>query len=301
MFNLLRSDLYRTVRTPTFWVFLGVIVAMMFLVAGMLNWVASPEFSDMVNDSATAQGQPLSPEDQAELEEGLDEASAISKSLDSLTHLWAQTFLTGGFLGILGSAFIAVFLVSDFKSGFVKNLPMDRRGRRTYYLEKVAYILLIQAIFLLACALFNTIAFAAFGFTFETEEPITNVILWLGLAWLTQCAYALIVACLVWAVRSDWMGVSAALIISTGMLGSFIVQLLLLLSKGLPFLAAIPSWLLVSATQLLGGGGASLLMPDANLPFAGMLPAGYIALVGAIYAGASIAITMAVLRRRDIQ
>ncbi len=302
MFNLLKSDLYRTVRSGLFWGLTALIVAMMFLVAGIMHWISSPEFGVMVNQSILEQGTELTPDDRAELEEDIAEAATLNeRCYDTPTHLWGRTFLNGGFLGIIGSLFIAMFLMSDFRSGFVKNLILDRHGRRIYYGEKILFIGLIQAVFLLVSAAFTSLAFAAVGFTVTGAEPLGDTVLWLGLTWLTLFAYALITACLVWALRSSWVGALTALLVSSGMLGSLIVQLFQLFAKAIPFLAAVPFWMPITALQLLGADATPLLSANANLPIPALLPAGHIALVSVIYVAVCVALIFAVLRRRDIR
>lgn len=297
MLKLLKSDWYRIVRSPSFWGFLAVAVVAICLVAGLLHWISSPEFSVMVNESIMEEGQ-ITSQEKAELETDIAEATPLNdRVIDAPTHLWAQTFLTGGLLAILGTLFIAMFLVSDFRDGFIKNLVTDRRGRRIYYLEKILLIGLIQAFYLILCTLVTTGAFAAFGFTFNAES-FQGMVLWLFLTWLTMYAYAMIVACLVWATRSGWVGSLAALLISSGVIGAILVQVLQLLERGWAFLEVLPPWMLVNSTQLLGTGSASLLTADGGALWS--LPAVHIVLVAVLYLAVTSVITFAVLRRRDI-
>ena len=68
MCNLFRADLFRMVRMRSFWVCVAVSVALMLTVAGCLNWVASPEFAHMVNDSISEESlQGVSEADRAEM------------------------------------------------------------------------------------------------------------------------------------------------------------------------------------------------------------------------------------------
>ncbi len=302
MFDLLKSDLYRTIRSRLFWGLTVLIAVMMLLIAGVLHWIASPEFSVMVNQAVLEQGEELTFEERAELEADLAEAAALNEhSYDTPTQLWGQTFLNGGFVGIIGSLFIALFLVADFKSGFIKNLVLDKRGRYRYYGEKVIFVGLMQAVFLLISALFTSLAFAALGFTPTVEESLGDILLWLGLTWLTLFTYALITACLVWTVRSSWVGSLSALLISSSMVGTLVTQLIQLFAKAVPFLAAVPFWMPTAALQLLGSDATLLLTPNAGLPLPALLPAGHILLVGIIYSAVCAALIFTVLRRRDIQ
>lgn len=302
MFALLKSDLYRTVRSRLFWGLIVLTAVMMLLIAGVMHWISSPEFNAMVNQAVLEQGEDLTLEERAEAEADLAEATALNeRCYDTPTQLWGQTFLNGGFLGIISSLFIALFLVADFKSGFIKNLILDRRGRYRYYGEKIIFIGLMQAVFLLVSALFTSLDFTALGFTATTDEPLGDIVLWLGLTWLILFAYALITACLVWTVRSSWVGSLSALLISSGMVGALVTQLIQFFAKAVPFLAAVPCWIPASALQLLCSNATPLLTPNAGLPLPALLPAGHILLVGIIYSAACAGLIFTVLRRRDIQ
>lgn len=304
MLNLLKSDLYRLVRRSDFWAFVAFIVVTVGACAALLAWVTSPEFAVMVNEQAVDAG-PSGAEQaevQADLDEDLAEVAPLNdKVMDSLTATWAQTFVTGGMLGVLGSMLASLFLVSDMEHGFVKNLLMSRRGRRIYYGEKLVFVALLQAMLLAVFAVAATVAFAAAGFSYEVAEGPTEVALWLGLAWLLAVAYALIAAVVTWLTRSKWLGVVLALVVSTGVAGMVVAQLCSLLALGLPWLAGVPQWLLHECARLLGGGSSALLLAsDAALAPLGIPVAGHVLLVEALWVGAGVAVALGVCRKRDV-
>lgn len=306
MFNLLKSDLYRMVRRIDFWVYAGVAAVLMILVACMLSFFASPEFANMVTESVDRGVQSLTEEQRTELTQDLDESlkeieALRAKVMPSLTSTWSQAFLSGGLLGILGSVFIAVFLSRDFKSGFVKNLVMDRRGRWAYYGEKLVFVALVQAIFLAVCAAFSTLGFALFGFTYEVSESVADVALWLALSWLVSCAYTFLTACVVWLTQQEWLSVLWAVLISSGMIGAFLVQVALMLSRAIPVFAAAAEWTLAGSVASIGKGAAYLLTPNSELWLPGMLPVVQVLIVCGLMLVAGIAVTFAACRRRDIR
>lgn len=304
MLNLLKSDLYRLVRRSDFWAFVAFIVVTVGACAALLAWVTSPEFAVMVNEQAVDVGPSGAgqAEVQADLDEDLAEVAPLNdKVMDSLTATWAQTFVTGGMLGVLGSMLASLFLVSDMEHGFVKNLLMSRRGRRIYYGEKLVFVALLQAMLLAVFAVAATVAFAAAGFSYEVAEGPAEVVLWLGLAWLLAVAYALIAAVVTWLTRSKWLGVVLALVVSTGVAGMVVAQLCSLLALGLPWLAGVPQWLLHECARLLGGGSSALLLAsDAALAPLGIPVAGHVLLVEALWVGAGVAVALGVCRKRDV-
>ncbi len=264
----------------------------------MLSFFASPEFANMVTENVDRGVQSLTEEQRTELTQDLDESlkemeALRAKVMPSLTSTWSQAFLSGGLLGILGSVFIAVFLSRDFKSGFVKNLVMDRRGRWAYYGEKL--------VFLAVCAAFSTLGFALFGFTYEVSESVADVALWLALSWLVSCAYTFLTACVVWLTRQEWLSVLWAVLISSGMIGAFLVQVALMLSRAIPVFAAAAEWTLAGSVASIGKGAAYLLTPNSELWLPGMLPVVQVLIVCGLVLVAGIAVTFAACRRRDIR
>lgn len=306
MLNLLRSDLYRTIRSPFFWVITAILIAVAIAAAALMSWISSPEFAQMVNSAITEEDlAAMAPEERAEVMADLESATSEleplnGKVLDSLTSTWASMFLDGGLLGLMGSLFVVIFLLADFKGGFVKNLPMGRTGRIAYYAERIVFIALVQAFFLLACTAATTLSYAAFGFSYEQADSAGGIALWLLLAWLVAVAYALIVACLSWAVRSEALSTVAAVAVSTGMVGAFLTQALLYFGRVVPMLAIVPQWLPVSAISDLRHGAAGLAALDPGYALAGAPVSVHAAVVTLVVIVIMCAIILAACRRKDV-
>ncbi len=305
MFNLLKSDLYRTVRWATFWVYVAIMVAMVAAAATLLNWTASPEFAALVQENAYEQQQSALTEAerleiQADMAEDLaDNAALNSKVLPSLSHTWAQ-LLCSGLLGILGSTLAVALLYGDFAGGFIKNLLMSRRGRFVYFGEKLLFVALLQAILLAVGAVAGTACFAAFGFSYETADGPAALALWLVETWLISTAAAFIVACITWITRSGWGGALAAAFISSGLMGVMISQLGSIFSVVWPWLEKLPLFLLGGNLRLLQGGAEALTAANDALPLFGSQPWAWVMLVAGIYLMLCVALVLGVLRRRDI-
>lgn len=306
MFNLLKSDLRRIVRMRAFWVHTILVIALVAFIAGMMNYVASPEFAEYVNTSiAEKEIEGMSAEEaaefQAEAAENLDEAESINdKSLESITYTWGNTFLNGGALGILGSLLAMIFLLSDFKHGFIRNLPMDRRSRWKYYGEKMIFVAIIQAYLLALFAFVTYVAYFVLGFTYETVNTAGDIALWLLLAWLYASAMALIVACVTWLLRSEAISSMAAVFISGGILGAFLIQIIYSISAPDGFLARVPQWLLISARSDLNAGGPTILESSTYEFFSAMPVWGHEMIVCLIYILAACAFTLAICRKRAV-
>lgn len=307
MCNLFRADLFRMVRMRSFWVCVAVSVALMLTVAGCLNWVASPEFAHMVNDSISEESlQGVSEADRAEMQADVDEAlqevePLNDKVMESLTDTWASTFMDGGFLALIGSLFAGIFLIMDFKGGFIKNLPFDRRGRIRYYAEKLIFVAFIQLIFLVICAVFSTLFFGIFGFSYEIQDSASGIVLWLLLVWLVCTAYAFIVACVTWAIRSEALSTVVVVVVSSGVVGAFAKQLMYYLGTMLPVFAYVPQWMLVSTFSDLRAGAPALMDAGTEGVASMMSLAGHAALVACICIAVGAVVALVFCRKKDLR
>ncbi len=315
MLNLLKSDLYRIVRRADFWVFSALCALMMVAVAGMMAYFASPEFSMMVHENLANQAD-LTVEERVEAQAELDEARQDmaevellnGKEMHSVTTMWANTYLNGGFLGIVTAIFVALFLARDFKSGFIKNLNMSRAGRVRYYAEKLVIVALLDAFFLALCSVFSVAAFASFGFTFQVAESAGAVALWLFLAWLAMFAYSCLVACVVWLSRSEAVSIAFAVIVCSCVVGAFLVQLSLLLANAFPVFESLQYWTIVGGISMLTQGADALFAQEGAAVIAAHYPWGealiapwwQILLADALYVIIACVLAFAVCRKRNV-
>lgn len=306
MFNLLRSDLYRTLRLPMFWIYIAIVAVMCLMVAGTVSFLASEEFAQMVNDSIEqTQASDLSEAEKAgeiaEYQEDLDEVEPLNeKELPSLSYAWANFFFGSGFLGILGSCFIGIYLARDMRS-FVKNLPLDKRSRRIYFAEKLIYVALIQAFFLVLCLGVGTLGLSFAGITFETEESVGFLAMWAVLVWLILTAYAFLISCISWITRSEWISAFGSVFISSGIMGTTIIFFSELLAPAFSVLNALPYWTLAGASGALDAPESQFFQQAAAYPIPAIGPEGQIVLLAGIVILVAIVFAMTVCRRRNIK
>lgn len=307
MFNLCKADVYRMVHMKSFWVCIVVSVALMVTIAGFMNWISSPEFTAVVNESVTErQMEGMSAEEQAEMQaqasEGLTELEPLNeKVLPSLTDTWLNTFFDGGFLGVIGSIFVVIFLMRDFQGGFIKNYPLDRRGRFAYFGAKLIVVALIEALFLLICAAVTAVAFWAFGFTYESQDSFGGILGWLGLVWLVCTAYGFMMACLTLLVKSEALSAVVAVLVPSSILGSIVVTVLNYFGVSFPILNQVPQWLMVSTYGNLRGGAAGLTNVVGEGVFAALPVWSHVVILAAIYMAVMAVLVLTVCRKQDIR
>ena len=278
---------------------------MIFFVAGMMAFVASQDFEDVIVASLEATDD-MTPEEKAqELADFSDSIAAArelsEKELPSVIDTWNNVDLGGGFLGIIVSVFLGLCLVRDFRSGFAKNLPMDRRARFAYFGEKLVYALIVQVFFLALGAVVTWAAFLLCGFSYAVVNSIAEMALWLAMALLLSFAYALLTAVVAWLSRSEWVTVCWALLVSSGFVGALVIQAAQAVTRLWPWLEALPYWTLRGNVVALGESGPWLLAPNAAYPIPATTPAGQIVLVSLVVIAAAVVLGMTVCRKRDIK
>lgn len=301
MFNLLKADLYRLFRTRYFWVITALAVIALVSVALFMNWLASPEFAQTVNDNIAQKEQAaVSGLEHDGYHENEEIAPINDKAMRALTYEWGNSFFEGGMLGILGSLLAAILILSDFKKGYIKNLPMDKRGRLNYFGEKLVLIALLQAYILAVCALTSFLSFRILSFTYETVDTLGDVALWLLLAWLYATAMAYITACITWLFKSEVVSSIASLVIAGGIFGAISLQIIYSLANAIPLLGQVPQFLLVSARAELGNGAATLLDTSTYGAFLAVPAWCHIVVVCLAYSIVAAAIVFGICRKNDI-
>ena len=193
-----------------------------------------------------------------------------------------------------------VRLAQDFSMRFARNLVMDRRGRVRYYGEKLVLVGFLAAFYLAVAALAGAASFAAAGFTYAAASPLGDLALFLGLAWLLAFAYGCTTAVIVWATRSAGAGVAWALVVSSGIAGSLLGQVLLLLGRGVPWIGALEPWTLASCMQNVGNHASTLLATPAAAPLTMAPLAVQVLIVGGVAVALCAALTFGPLRKRDL-
>ena len=193
-----------------------------------------------------------------------------------------------------------VRLAQDFSMRFARNLVMDRRGRVRYYGEKLVLVGFLAAFYLAVAALAGAASFAAAGFTYAAASPLGDLALFLGLAWLLAFAYGCTTAVIVWATRSAGAGVAWALVVSSGIAGSLLGQVLLLLGRGVPWIGALEPWTLASCMQNVGNHASTLLATPAAAPLTMAPLAVQVLIVGGVAVALCAALTFGPLLKRDL-
>ena len=336
MFNLLKSDAYRLAHGKMLWVMTAIVVAMTALMVSMLYWFSTPEFlyasaqgiefavgssdevaeafEDAVDEVAEGERDPNDPDVRAVQQlfamgaSSADEVTVADfegvsrdmRTLVSPTDMLGDAAFSGGEVSLLTSLLVALFLASDFSTGFVRNLVMDRRGRMRYYGEKLVLVALVSLYFTLLASLASAVAFAVGGFTYAVGNSLGEIVGYLALGWAIAFAFGCMAAVVTWLARSGGAGIAFAIVVGSGMAGAIVGQVLLLLGQSFSWVASIQPWLLAAGQNAMGGGMTALMngaLPDAPTN----VPAAVRIVVAAVFwVALSAGISFGFQRKRDV-
>ena len=209
MFNLLRMDLRRLVRTRSFYIVLAVTAEFLLLMILMVAAVSDPEKMDAL----TSSGVVVVGGDSQDLEE----------ELLGMTQLdFVHNCLGSGLLLMVTCIGMALFTNSDFSSGYVKNICFARPRRRDYVLSKVLVGGAYSGMLVIAGVLISLVCPILFGLRLETS-PITLILQYAFWMWLPNWAFGLMGLALVLLTRSSTLGIILA-VVSGGGLTAVLVQ-----------------------------------------------------------------------------
>lgn len=211
MINLLRMDLYRLWRSKYIYVGLGLLFASTILVYLMI-WL-----------SATPGGQAVAVDIGMYTSDDLLYVSQMFAGEDIMT-VFRQTALNGGLYSTMVGIIIALFVITDFTSGYMKNIVSLHRGRIDYICSKIITAGVLNLLYLIVSFGFNLLI----GLRFRSVLPCPDakdMIFYLVWAWaLTTALCALIIlACVL--TRNIAAGVLAAVLFGGGVIVLLLARL----------------------------------------------------------------------------
>lgn len=252
MMALLKSDLYRTLRSRWPWAVLALVVLVTLGSAILTIW------------------WPLEP----------------GVVYDGLTGRAGALRLAGRGSSIVLVSTIAPFVAAhlscaDSDAGYDRTLLSSLRGRAAYFAEKYLLTVLLSGAILLAYLAFSGLGILVTVRAVTNVEPFWQIVAWAGEGWLAACAYALLVLLAGQLTRSRAIAFVVAFLLLSGAVEQGFFTFLLLVSNvfGLgwgPALEAVLAWAPYVTTAAVGNGAADMLTVDAT----GLAPAARALIVG---------------------
>lgn len=294
MVNILRMDLYRLLHGKSLWVFLAIILGMVVLCTGIMTYVTSPDFLESMKAAnsgaatagitlgmSTPGGDMMDASDYAEVSAAM---AMLSGGMSQIAFIGSM-FLNGGGLVAIFTIFIAIFLASEFESGYSKNVFTMQPNRLVFLGARVIEIVALAAMFSVFTIVASLICMTVLGFN-VTVTPLPDLLLWSALVTLVMSGFGMLTALFVWLTRKMAVGIVAGILLATGLVTTIIQGILLLF----PTFKHLADFTLASCSVSLGQG----------LNVAGGLSAVHIAGVAVVFIIASAALSALALQKKDI-
>lgn len=202
MFNLLKTDIRRLLKSRSFYILLAVAAILILMVSAMAAYITDPE----TLDEMSAQGADVDEHDQRIAEE--------IRKMDQLDL--AHETLGGGFLLVVTGIGMTLFANGDFSSGFVKNICCVQPRRVDYVLAKALTAGVYSGIItVLGAALILSSPY----FYGLRPQPcaVPDILGYVVLLWLPHWAFALMALALVLLTRSTTLGIILSLVAGSGL------------------------------------------------------------------------------------
>lgn len=292
MANILRMDLYRVIRSKSFWILLGTIVALTLISIGSITYALSPEFARTMENAGSAAagsgfhfgvtspgGDELS---MAELNQSIASMQQMFSGL-SLMALVGNIFLNGGALALVFVIFVSIFFAAEFENGFSKNVFTALPNRAIYLCARAVEIVLFAALFVLVTVLSVYLCAVLFGIEI-VAAPLGDMALWFALVVLVVSGMGMLTALLVWLTRKMAAGIAVGFVVSSGFVVSIVQGELSLF----PQVADLGNFTLYACLRSLGSG------------IDGELGLVHVAVVGLVFLVGYGALSLLVLKKKDI-
>lgn len=214
MLSMIASMLYRLVKTRMTWVFLGFYTLTIIVGSAALKAVG-----------ADAALQAKMAETSSEVTLGLSVMTSAAGA--DILQACGLLFVRGSVISMFAAAFCASFVVSDLRTGFIKNLMQVRGGRLVYAVSAAVVTACVCAAYVVTGVAISLISLTAAGFSMAPLD-VRQFIPWCAEVAATSYAYALIAVLVALLTRS-----AVASVLSGLMLGGAAVENLLYTALGL--------------------------------------------------------------------
>lgn len=285
-------DLYRMIRSKSLWICLGCIVFFIALAAGLLAYATSPAFLETMTASGNAHigisagtNFGISTSDSAFTAGNIAEAQAMLTSTSQITFIGTM-MIKGGALAMVFIIFVAIFLGSEFETGFSKNVFASHPNRLAFLGARLVEIVALAAVFTAVTIVSSLVSMAVTGFELA-PAPVGDMVLWAALVTLVISAFAMITALVIWVTRKMSAGIVVGVLLVSGMVSALIKAVLSLF----PSVSHVGDFMLGSCMESLGTFGL-------NDP--GALSVPHVAGVGLAFLVACTVLSAVALKKKDI-
>ena len=202
MFNLLKTDIRRLLKSRSFYIVLGITALLLIMVTVMARSLSDPETLAAMEEQG------------AEVDESDRMMSEYIQNMSQL-DLMHET-LGSGFLLVMTGIGMTLFVNGDFSSGFIKNICCVKPRRRDYVLSKVALAGIYSGIITVLSALLMLL-FPVLIHMYPASDSLLEILRYALWMWLPHWAFALMALALVLLTRSSTLGIILSLVAGSGL------------------------------------------------------------------------------------
>lgn len=218
MFNLLRMDFYRIIRSRSLYVCTGIFILTTISVYGLLWLMAVPKGQETaLRIGMLAIGE-------------LKTASNILNDTDTLI-LFRQINLDGGLYNVVFGVWVMLFICTDYQSGFIKNIMAFHSNRWIYVGSKILTAGMVNIFFLVT----QYGVVLLLNYLFHTMVPyakIGDILFYLAWVWLLTTAFSALIMLICVCTKSVAAGSLAAVLFGGGLIVVPLYQLMHLFHMG---------------------------------------------------------------------
>ncbi len=222
MFNILRMDLYRLIRSKSVYICLAFLMIMSFLCFWLIWMLDTPEGRTMAakigislieleNDgfSVTA----AAPAAEGEILQGYD-----------ILAMFREIGMDGGAYTCILGIVVSIFVCHDYNCGFIKNILSQHRKRWKYIGSKLITAGILNLFYLALSFGFCLLLNAVFSGLVPMVD-VGSILFYLGLSWLLTTAFAALFILIITLSRSTSAGILSSILLGSGIVVTVLITL----------------------------------------------------------------------------
>ncbi|MDC7287027.1 ABC transporter permease [Blautia schinkii] len=203
MLNLLRMDFYRVFRNKGFYVCLGILIFSNILLFGLLYMLADPSARQFLLEIGGVIKGDFS-----------DLDTFVSNT--TILEIYHQGTVGAGFFAVITGVLAALFVCTDFDSGFIKNIIAAHENKWDYILSKCVCLCTVNLLYLVINFGVMLVLNMAFKGFFKPSKP-ADILFYMLCAWLLISAFSMLTMLICVITRRFAAGVAWAICINSGL------------------------------------------------------------------------------------
>lgn len=206
MFNLLRMDLRRFLRSKSFYICLAILAASTVLTFALIYVMANPYLLERAVEMGFDVTQPGT--------EGEFSQEFAGTTILSLFH---QTNISGGMFSITACIFAVINICIEFSGGFIKNILSTHKNKWDYILSKFLSFSIVNFLFLTATFLLTNLLNFITG-NYFTYDSIPDILFYGVTEWFIMNAFCALIILICMITKNVAASIASAIFVCSGVI-----------------------------------------------------------------------------------